>query len=177
MNTDEKNCPFCGEAIKSIAIKCKHCKSELNNAINAVGIERNSKYELVPHGFVVFNILLLIIIPSIIITVSIIIFETGKTSLKFHEIYGDRRWVLLNLVYFISNIMDYYKLKKLGVQVKYGVMTSLFLPPVYLYLRGTALNDRYKIGWGRSQLFFLGWLVFFTISLLIEYYILSNLDV
>ena len=26
---DSKLCPYCGEAIKKIAIKCKHCKSDL----------------------------------------------------------------------------------------------------------------------------------------------------
>lgn len=31
-NTDEKLCPFCGETISRIAIKCKHCKSEIKES-------------------------------------------------------------------------------------------------------------------------------------------------
>ena len=30
MNLDEKSCPYCGEAIKMIAIKCKHCQTDLS---------------------------------------------------------------------------------------------------------------------------------------------------
>ena len=30
MTPDEKLCPYCGETIKSIAIKCRHCGSMLN---------------------------------------------------------------------------------------------------------------------------------------------------
>ena len=29
MNSDERACPYCGEAIKMVAIKCKHCMSSL----------------------------------------------------------------------------------------------------------------------------------------------------
>lgn len=32
MNNAVKICPYCGEEIKAIAIRCKHCKSDLNSA-------------------------------------------------------------------------------------------------------------------------------------------------
>lgn len=31
MNNDERNCPAFGETIKALAIKCKHCKSDIQN--------------------------------------------------------------------------------------------------------------------------------------------------
>ena len=39
MNSDEKVCPFCGETIKSVAIKCKHCKSNLTKQIESPTVE------------------------------------------------------------------------------------------------------------------------------------------
>ena len=35
MESDEKACPFCGETIKAIAIKCKHCQSLMNQGSNS----------------------------------------------------------------------------------------------------------------------------------------------
>ncbi len=45
MSKDEyKNCPYCDEEIKIQAIKCKHCRSSLDNPkINDIAEERNYK--------------------------------------------------------------------------------------------------------------------------------------
>lgn len=34
MNTDEKECPYCAEVIKLKAIKCRHCRAELNTTVD-----------------------------------------------------------------------------------------------------------------------------------------------
>jgi hypothetical protein len=46
MNDNEyKNCPYCGEEIKAIAIKCKHCQSFLDKETGPVINEEQQKPE------------------------------------------------------------------------------------------------------------------------------------
>jgi uncharacterized RDD family membrane protein YckC len=42
MELNEKNCPYCGETIKAIALLCKHCKSDLRNSDPAVAINKDN---------------------------------------------------------------------------------------------------------------------------------------
>ena len=181
MSNEEKDCPFCGEIVKAIAIKCKHCQSDLNN-LGSLNKDRNSfdegnfnktntrndlKYELIPHGFVILNISYAIIGIFIQLIVSYSIFKTEKFGYEFYEIYSSEKWRYLHFVVFsISGVLDFYNLKKLGIQVKYGLITSLFsILPVYLYLRGTKLNEIYELGWVKSQSFFIAWIISFAISI------------
>jgi len=42
-NSEDKKCPFCGEDIKQVAIRCKHCKSDLSEGL--VTAENCSQHE------------------------------------------------------------------------------------------------------------------------------------
>jgi hypothetical protein len=189
MSNEEKKCPFCGEIVKTIALKCKHCKSELNNldplvedrnilnseTLNRKQIVNELKYELIPHGFIVSSIVFILIGIFIQIAISILIFDKGKYEYTFEEIYYGKGWLWFhNIVFIMLSQLDYYNLKKIGIHVKYGFISSLIYTPVYLYLRGTELNKIYSLGWGKSQSFFIGWITLWIISFPIEAYLLGE---
>lgn len=45
-NKEEKRCPFCGESIRAIAIKCRHCSSSLNSDELLLSFKRKANQRL-----------------------------------------------------------------------------------------------------------------------------------
>lgn len=46
--SDSKTCPYCGELIKSVAVKCKHCQSDLekksNSELSDIEVKKSNEY-------------------------------------------------------------------------------------------------------------------------------------
>jgi len=53
MELDEKQCPYCGESIKKVALKCKHCQTDLasGNTKNTNNASSNSRGEKKSNDF------------------------------------------------------------------------------------------------------------------------------
>jgi len=43
MNPDEKQCPMCGETIKAVAIRCKHCHAEIGKPAPEADFDRGAQ--------------------------------------------------------------------------------------------------------------------------------------
>ena len=180
MNNDEKICPFCGELIKLVAIKCKHCNSKLNNDIpenfssaskKNSAIESIYSYKTMSQGYMVAVILLPIFGQFIEIFVSDN-FDGGKYSSE--EIYQSIYWTVLYAV--LNSIFCFLDAKKLeahGIHVKYSSILGLLLVPLYICIRGIKTNKHFKLGWIKSQIFFIAWIVSILLSIPLEQYLLN----
>lgn len=60
---DTKNCPYCGEQIKSIALRCRYCKTDLGtvNPLTAQDVRRRVKHEEAAKGLQVLVIVLFVV--------------------------------------------------------------------------------------------------------------------
>jgi hypothetical protein len=182
MSNEEKNCPYCGETIKSVAIKCKHCQSDLNapeaddsgkinnkiNQFKEVPLEEK-EFKIVNKYIII--IIFLVIILSVIkfIPIFSIVQYSGLDADTFVVYYYSDIWYFCYLIAFLLiGYLDLLLLKKNNIKIKYGILSLLFLPPAYLYLRGIELNKIYKESWIKSQKYLIAWLFILPIGIILN---------
>ena len=180
MNDDEKICPFCGETIKLIAIRCKHCNAELtsnipvnfsNESTKNLTNELMDSYKTMPQGYMVATVLLPILGTIFILFISDT-FAGNKYSSD--EIYNSNNWFFLFA--FLNGFfcfVDANKLERQGINMKYSQILGFILVPIYIYIRGTKVNHHFKLGWVKSQIIFIAWVVSYLISIPFEYYLIN----
>lgn len=109
-NEKEKiDCPYCGEEILKVAVKCKHCKSDLDENLD---IENNEA----PDNDYLWG---LILTPILVVIISLFIEE---------NIYWI--WFVLNSIF---TLLDVRTLKKEGYNAPNSIWC--FIVPVYLWKR------------------------------------------
>ena len=121
-----------------------------------------------PNGYLVF-LILIPILGKLFFEPLIILF--------FHKIFSTNpesisdKWVLWTLFYMSLNSltcnMDSKELKKHNINIEKAVFWGAVFVPVYIYIRGSALNKIYNLGGLKSQWAFLTWIILFIISVII----------
>jgi hypothetical protein len=131
-------------------------------------------YALIPSG----AIAILSISPLLFALFQVKISEiVSSDEVEFVSIYSSfLGWfVLFSIVNLILCFMDRESLSKHGLKNLSGVLI-LILVPIYLYFRGDSVNNAYKVGWFKSNIFLIIWVVSLACSIPLEEYLLSKVS-
>jgi hypothetical protein len=66
---------------------------------------------------------------------------------------------LSSLLILLFLALDIKGLERGGVYINGWSRVSILIPPVYLYIRGSKIDEAFQLGWLRSQMPFLAWFV------------------
>ena len=139
-------------------------------------------YESISQGYVV----LLLLTPFIATVISLLIWlfpilyapEYAKNvSVSLSDAIAYRYSAPISLFFvFFSFVKDIQALERAGILIRGWSRASILIPPVYLYIRGSKLNQVYQIGWMRSQAAFITWFIFLGISIYFDSWLITYLE-
>jgi len=131
----------------------------------------------VSHGYIVVVVLIPIISLFAIFELANIFsnYEVSQDNEAFHNIYSWGWWFLI--IVLINGLLcdlDSRKLEESNIKLNKSFFWGAILVPVYLYMRGSALNKIYRLGWLKAQIAFIAWFICFFLQFPIESWLLGE---